>query len=89
MPALVDSWDPNEWELYVYGLLQDRHGAMNVMSVPAKVAFATLLSRAARSKTVGQQVIFATSEDRDELRQMLAGVDCRIMEFDGYILKRL
>ncbi|NUR33997.1 MAG: hypothetical protein HOQ30_08300 [Gemmatimonadaceae bacterium] len=29
-------WDPNEWEEYVFGLLQDRHGALNVSKVPAR-----------------------------------------------------
>lgn len=36
MPPVIENWDPNEWELYVYGLLRDRHGAANVMKVPAR-----------------------------------------------------
>ena len=36
MSTLTEFWDPNEWELYVYMLLQDRHGATNVMKVPAR-----------------------------------------------------
>ena len=36
MPALAGMWDPNEWELFACGLLQDRHGAINLMSVPAR-----------------------------------------------------
>jgi hypothetical protein len=36
MPELNEYWDPNEWELHVFGLLQDRHGALNVMKVPAR-----------------------------------------------------
>jgi len=36
MPALQEFWDPNEWELHVCGLLQDRHGNINVMKVPAR-----------------------------------------------------
>lgn len=36
MPVLQEFWDPNEWELHAYGLLQDRHGATNVMKVPAR-----------------------------------------------------
>ena len=36
MPVLHEFWDPNEWELHAFGLLQDRHGAVNVMKVPAR-----------------------------------------------------
>ena len=36
MPDLHEFWDPNEWELHVFGLLQDRHGPLNVMKVPAR-----------------------------------------------------
>ncbi len=36
MPELHEFWDPNEWEQHVYGLLQDRHGPLNVHKVPAR-----------------------------------------------------
>jgi hypothetical protein len=36
MPTLHEFWDPNEWELHAFGLLQDRHGPTNVMKVPAR-----------------------------------------------------
>jgi hypothetical protein len=36
MPVLREFWDPNDWELHTLGLLQDRHGATNVMKVPAR-----------------------------------------------------
>jgi hypothetical protein len=36
MPILHECWDPNDWELHAFGLLQDRHGAVNVMKVPAR-----------------------------------------------------
>jgi hypothetical protein len=36
MPQLHEFWDPNEWELHVYGLLQDRHGPLNIHKVPAR-----------------------------------------------------
>jgi hypothetical protein len=36
MPELHEFWDPNEWELHAFGLLQDRHGALNVAKVPAR-----------------------------------------------------
>jgi hypothetical protein len=36
MPDPLEFWDPNEWELHVLGLLQDRHGPLNVSKVPAR-----------------------------------------------------
>lgn len=36
MPVLHESWDPNDWELHAFGLLQDRHGATSVMKVPSR-----------------------------------------------------
>ena len=36
MPILHECWDPNDWELHAFGLLQDRHGPVNVMKVPAR-----------------------------------------------------
>jgi hypothetical protein len=36
MPQLHEIWDPNDWELHVYGLLQDRHGPLNIHKVPAR-----------------------------------------------------
>jgi hypothetical protein len=36
LPELHEFWDPDEWEEYGRGLLQDRHGAVNVMKVPAR-----------------------------------------------------
>lgn len=36
MGELHEFWDPNDWEQHVYGLLQDRHGPLNVHKVPAR-----------------------------------------------------
>ena len=36
MPVLYEFWDPNDWELHAFGLLQDRHGPTSVMKVPAR-----------------------------------------------------
>jgi hypothetical protein len=36
MPEPYDFWDPNDWEVHVYGLLQDRHGPLNIYKVPAR-----------------------------------------------------
>jgi hypothetical protein len=55
----------------------------------AKISFRSLLERAAGVSAAGQQVIFATSEDREQLEQFLAGVDCQLLEFDGPIVRRL
>jgi hypothetical protein len=55
----------------------------------AKVSFRRLLERAATAKAAGQQVIFATSEDREQLEAFLSGVDCRLLAFEGRIMRRL
>jgi hypothetical protein len=36
MQELKEFWDPNEWELFVLGLLRDRHGPLNINKVPAR-----------------------------------------------------
>ena len=36
MRDLVEVWAPNDWELFVFGSLRDRHGALNVHKVPAR-----------------------------------------------------
>lgn len=48
-----------------------------------------LLERASTAKAAGQQVIFATSEDRSQLETFLSDVDCHYLPYDGYILQRL
>jgi hypothetical protein len=50
MPELQEFWDPNEWEQHVYGLLQDRHGPLNVQKVPGWKTFA----QSARARVDGQ-----------------------------------
>jgi len=55
----------------------------------AKVSFRRLLERAATSKQADGQVIFATSEDREQLDAILQGLDCRLIPFDGPIVQRL
>jgi hypothetical protein len=54
-----------------------------------EVSFQRLLERAATAKAAGQQVIFATSEDRGRLEGFLEGIDCNYRAFDGYIVKPL
>jgi len=55
----------------------------------AKISFKHLLERAATAKSANQQVIFATSEERDQLERMVAGIHCRYMAFEGFILQRI
>jgi hypothetical protein len=55
----------------------------------AKISFKKLLDRAASARLSGQQVIFATSEDRDQLDEFLADVDCHFLAFDTPIVRRL
>ena len=52
----------------------------------ADFSFAALLKRAATSKARGQQVIFSTSEKRERLDEMLKGLDCNYIKFDGKML---
>ena len=54
-----------------------------------EISFQGLLERAATAKAAGQQVIFATSEDRGRLESFLDSVDCTYRAFDGYIVKPL
>jgi hypothetical protein len=55
----------------------------------AKLSFRRLLERAATAKAAGQQVIFATSEDQEQLEEAISSLDCRLQAFDGWIVKRL
>jgi hypothetical protein len=55
----------------------------------AKISFKKLLDRAATALASGKQVIFATSEDRDQLEAFLLDVDCHFLAFDTPIVRRL
>ena len=52
-------------------------------------SFQALFRRASEAKESGQQVIFATSEDRNNLRKLLAGIDHTYIEFEGHMIKPL
>ncbi len=54
-----------------------------------KLSFRRLLERAATAKTAGQQVIFATSEDSEQLQTFLAGIECHLLSFEGPIVRRV
>ena len=55
----------------------------------AKLSFRRLLERASKAKVADQQVIFATSEDREQLTSFLAELDCKLISFDGAIIRRM
>ena len=52
-----------------------------------KLSFDALLHRAAETANAKQQVIFATSEDRDLLDAMLETIDCHYIRFEQKILQ--
>jgi hypothetical protein len=54
-----------------------------------ELSFQRLLERAASAKAAGQQVIFATSEDRGRLESFINNIECSYIAFDGYIVKPL
>jgi len=55
----------------------------------AKISFKKLLDRAALARASRQQVIFATSEDRDQLEAFLSDIDCHFLAFDTPIVRRV
>lgn len=55
----------------------------------ARISFKKLLDRAATAAASGQQIIFETSEDRDQLEDFLSGLDCHFLPFDGPIVRRV
>ena len=54
----------------------------------AKLSFRRLLERAATAKLAKQQVIFATSEDTEQLKSFLMNLDCNLLDFEGPIVRR-
>lgn len=86
---------------YLQGLLElarefpdMRHPGLLVFDEPrqqetARTSFAHLVARAATAKKWDQQVIFATSEDLDELLSVVGGVDIHLQTVDGWLIKRL
>jgi len=55
----------------------------------SKVSFQSLLNRAATAKAFGQQVIFATSEDFNQLKGFLSKINHNLVAFEGRIVKRV
>jgi hypothetical protein len=80
--------------LEVARTLQTYHPGLVIFDEPqqqktAKISFKKLLDRAAAAQEVGQQVIFATSEERDQLEMFLSDIDCHFLAFDGPIVRRV
>lgn len=55
----------------------------------SKVSFENLLKRASMARERGQQVIFSTSEDLENLQQITGSMDCHEVIFDGYLLQKV
>lgn len=53
------------------------------------LSFSQLLRRASESANFGQQVIFATSESRERIREMVSDILTTYIEFDGRIIRPL
>jgi hypothetical protein len=54
-----------------------------------RISFQRLLEHASGSLKAEEQVIFATSEDLEQLRGYVEGIQCNLIVFDGNIVKRL
>ena len=85
---------------YLHGLLEvaritdTNHPGVLIFDEPKQqsakdVSFAELLRRASASLGHRQQVIFATSEKRETLNQLLEGVPHKLIEFAGRVLTRM
>lgn len=55
----------------------------------SSLSFTELLKQASNAKQHNQQVIFSSSKNRAQLEVDLHGVDCNLIEFEGYVLKRI
>ncbi len=54
-----------------------------------KASVEHLFKRAVNAMSSGQQVIFATSEDREQVESFLLGLDCNLVAFEGKIVQRI
>jgi len=83
---------------YLLGMLevsrsaQTNHLGLLIFDEPRQqgaqaISFDALLKRAAEAGSVGQQVIFTTSEEPTLLESILAGTECNYIRFDGKVLR--
>jgi hypothetical protein len=54
-----------------------------------KASVEHLFRRAVHAREHGQQVIFATSEDREQIDAFLQGLDVNLVAFEGKIVQRI
>ena len=82
---------------YLTGLLElsrdfkINHPGLLILDEPKQqsakdLSFESLLSRASQAKQNGEQIIFATSEDRPTLRRMLSEISHEYIEFEGRVI---
>ena len=85
---------------YLHGMLElsrefpSNHPGFLIFDEPRQqsakeLSFKQLLLRASTAKEHGQQVIFATSENTENLKRMLAGVPHSFLGFDGHIIRKI
>jgi hypothetical protein len=53
------------------------------------VSFEAFVRRAASASDFEQQVVFATSEEDSNIREMLGGIQCQYVNFEGMMFRRL
>lgn len=86
-------WAYQSGLLEVARLAVTNHPGMLVFDEPRQqstrdVSFAALLERASQCSEHGQQVIFFTSEDKDRLKERLAGLRHTLREFEGRVIEK-
>lgn len=84
---------------YVHGLLElarieeTNHPGLVILDEPrqqstSKVSFSAFVKRASTAGKAGQQILFATSEDEQVLKEALNGLPHQYLAYKGRILKR-
>ena len=85
---------------YVVGLLEvqrdhnTNHPGLLILDEPRQqetkeISFGSLLARASTAELSNQQVIFATSEEPDDLQKLLAGLPHALLTFEGKLIQPL
>ena len=87
MSELITIWQPDEWEEYCLGLLQDRHGPLNVEKIPARHKGDCGLDYYCRAEQVAYQC-YAVEEPRDVASRVEAQ-KAKITEDIGKFCKNL
>ncbi|WP_135610995.1 AAA family ATPase [Methanococcoides sp. AM1] len=85
---------------YLSGLLEvsrdfaTNHPGLLIFDEPrqqdaSQISYNNLLRRSSKAKEYNQQIIFATSEEREKLEAALEGYDYQYHDFEGKIIKKL